>query len=365
MPTGYKLGLVAGAVVLVLVVGYVMWQEGGSEPVTPPAEESDETSLNVPAPPPQLSPTDPSMTRSTPGPAEMDVEGDRPMDEIGAEIDDEASELGARVREVLSAADETAGPDVGEPADESEPGPADTRPAPEPHKLTLPLPDSETPRLPIETELNIDVDIGESPGTSSPRPTPVPTPATTKLTEPSEPDVEDEVDAAPPEPAGPTMSSLFPEPAEEPTPSELATGRSSPATPAVPRQYTIQSGDNFSKLGERFYGSESAWVDIAQANPTVDPEALKVGQVIRLPRPQDVGRTFKLAPDEQTQVPPPSDGPPNVIVVEKGDTLSDISQRAYGTARHWRAIYEANRDKLKSPDIIRPGIVLEIPPKPE
>lgn len=48
--------------------------------------------------------------------------------------------------------------------------------------------------------------------------------------------------------------------------------------------------------------------------------------------------------------------------VASGDSLSKIAQREYGDASKWRTIYEANRDKIKNPDLIHPGQVLTIPP---
>ena len=47
--------------------------------------------------------------------------------------------------------------------------------------------------------------------------------------------------------------------------------------------------------------------------------------------------------------------------VQKGDTLSHIAQRHYGKASRWHAIFEANRDQIKDPDLIRPGQVLKLP----
>ncbi len=44
--------------------------------------------------------------------------------------------------------------------------------------------------------------------------------------------------------------------------------------------------------------------------------------------------------------------------VVSGDSLSKIGQR-YGV--EWKAIYEANRDKIKNPDLIQPGWKLKIP----
>ena len=47
--------------------------------------------------------------------------------------------------------------------------------------------------------------------------------------------------------------------------------------------------------------------------------------------------------------------------VEKGDSLSKIAKRVYGKASLWRAIYEANKDNIKDPDLIYPGQVLRLP----
>jgi nucleoid-associated protein YgaU len=47
--------------------------------------------------------------------------------------------------------------------------------------------------------------------------------------------------------------------------------------------------------------------------------------------------------------------------VQPGDTLSAIAHRFYGRASHWHAIFEANRDQLDDPDLIRPGQVLALP----
>jgi nucleoid-associated protein YgaU len=50
------------------------------------------------------------------------------------------------------------------------------------------------------------------------------------------------------------------------------------------------------------------------------------------------------------------------ITVQAGDSLSKIAKREYGDANKWRAIFEANRDKIKNPDLIHPGEVLTLPP---
>jgi nucleoid-associated protein YgaU len=50
-----------------------------------------------------------------------------------------------------------------------------------------------------------------------------------------------------------------------------------------------------------------------------------------------------------------------IYVVKKGDTLSAIAKQFYGKAGRWREIYEANRDVIENPNLIRPGWKLRIP----
>jgi nucleoid-associated protein YgaU len=47
--------------------------------------------------------------------------------------------------------------------------------------------------------------------------------------------------------------------------------------------------------------------------------------------------------------------------VKSGDSLSKIAKRMYGDANKWHLIYEANRDKIKNPDLIHPGQEFTIP----
>lgn len=47
--------------------------------------------------------------------------------------------------------------------------------------------------------------------------------------------------------------------------------------------------------------------------------------------------------------------------VKGGDSLSRIAKYIYGDASAFTKIFEANRDILKTPDVIHPGQVLKIP----
>jgi nucleoid-associated protein YgaU len=47
--------------------------------------------------------------------------------------------------------------------------------------------------------------------------------------------------------------------------------------------------------------------------------------------------------------------------VQPGDSLSKIAKKFYGNANDWKRIFEANRDRIKNPDLIQPGWTLKIP----
>lgn len=81
--------------------------------------------------------------------------------------------------------------------------------------------------------------------------------------------------------------------------------------------------------------------------------------------PQETGESYMPeTPTEETLQPEQAF---EKYTVQKGDTLQKISQKFFGTTKKWTKIYEANRDVLKTPDKVYPGMVLNIPvaAKPE
>jgi LysM repeat protein len=54
-------------------------------------------------------------------------------------------------------------------------------------------------------------------------------------------------------------------------------------------------------------------------------------------------------------------GAEETYVVKSGDNLSKIAKKYPGLS--WKDIYEANKDKIKNPDLIQPGWELKIPAK--
>ncbi len=60
--------------------------------------------------------------------------------------------------------------------------------------------------------------------------------------------------------------------------------------------------------------------------------------------------------------PTPASAPaPRTYTVVAGDSLSKIAKKFYGDGNKWKGIFDANRDQIKNPDLIRPGQVLKIP----
>lgn len=55
---------------------------------------------------------------------------------------------------------------------------------------------------------------------------------------------------------------------------------------------------------------------------------------------------------------------PTNYIVKKGDTLWSIAYNFYKNGRAWRAIQDANKDKLPTPDKLKAGMELTIPAPP-
>ena len=52
---------------------------------------------------------------------------------------------------------------------------------------------------------------------------------------------------------------------------------------------------------------------------------------------------------------------PRLWTVHEGDSLRRIAKRVYGDENLWKAIRDANADKVGAGDVIAPGIELTIP----
>ena len=147
---------------------------------------------------------------------------------------------------------------------------------------------------------------------------------------------------------------------------------------SIPETYTVEAGDTLGAIAQRFYGAARHYVAIAQHNDIDDPRRLRQGQRLRLPayeevvggntapaqRPANTGRAPSTTTTAAAAGQPPAGS--RTYTVQPNDRLWTIAERHYdGRGVNWRLIYEANRDQLDSPDALRPGMELIIPPQPE
>jgi nucleoid-associated protein YgaU len=68
----------------------------------------------------------------------------------------------------------------------------------------------------------------------------------------------------------------------------------------------------------------------------------------------------KTAPAQEKKAPAAAKKQ-QTYTVQKGDSLSKISQKVYGSTKYWKRIVDANKDKLGKSQTLKPGMVLSIP----
>ncbi len=143
---------------------------------------------------------------------------------------------------------------------------------------------------------------------------------------------------------------------EVPANDPLARKNHTPSTSVRTVPYTIKDDDSLWTIAEDWFGDASRWNLIAKANPLIDPDRLKLGQVIRLPATDSVRRPVKRSPKRPVGA--------NVYTVKSGDSLARIARIHYGDESKWSYIYEANRSTIgPDPARLKIGMSLRIPPR--
>jgi nucleoid-associated protein YgaU len=70
----------------------------------------------------------------------------------------------------------------------------------------------------------------------------------------------------------------------------------------------------------------------------------------------------KPRPSSNVPRPAPDTSPaPRDYTIKSGDSLSKIAKEFYGNAGDWQKIFQANKDKIKDPNMIYPGQKIIIP----
>lgn len=149
-----------------------------------------------------------------------------------------------------------------------------------------------------------------------------------------------------------------------PTPTATRPTTSAPAGSGE-STHTVASGETMSSIAKRYFGSENKWTLIAKANPSVDPSSMKVGAKLRIPAQGAVTvatGSGNGATPKAPAVTPGATASGGSHVIASGDTLSSLARKYYGSAKHWRKIYDANRTAIGSdPAALKVGQSLVIP----
>ncbi len=103
---------------------------------------------------------------------------------------------------------------------------------------------------------------------------------------------------------------------------------------------------------------------LAELDDTVEAEASEpVAEEGRALEPETEEPEVSEPKAEEGQAPEPETEEPEarIHVVEKGDSLWRIAEKFYGDGTRWNEIYQANKDRIKDPKVIRRGQKLRIP----
>lgn len=120
------------------------------------------------------------------------------------------------------------------------------------------------------------------------------------------------------------------------------------------KEHTVTKGETLWSIAEDSFGSGYNWVDIKSANK-LNTETIEVGQKLTIP---EVAAKKPTATKQTLTVTTQKTIAGSTYTVQKGDTLWNISVRAYGDGYKWVSIAKANH--LKNPNLIHSGNVLTL-----
>jgi len=132
-----------------------------------------------------------------------------------------------------------------------------------------------------------------------------------------------------------------------------------PAT--LPASHVVRDGDDLTGIANRLYGHPGAAEAIWSANRDrlADPNLLPIGLELRLP-PSWTPPATRTGQPTATAVIEPARRPAKVRVAP-GESLETLAVRYYGDRSVAGRLWEANRDQLRNPALIVPGMELRLP----
>ena len=130
--------------------------------------------------------------------------------------------------------------------------------------------------------------------------------------------------------------------------------------------YEVKEGDTLFSISEQVYNDGYLWPTIAAANKIERPETLEKGTKLQIPEKQEevaqaspTGEAQVSTDSATQQVPQGERITADTYTIKEGDTLWDISIRAYGDGYRWPELAQVNA--IQNPDLIYPGNTLKLP----
>jgi len=140
----------------------------------------------------------------------------------------------------------------------------------------------------------------------------------------------------------------------------LAAVSASPAA-AASSTYVVRDGDDLTGIATRIYGNPGAADVIWSVNRDrlADPSLLPIGMELRIPPAWSLPTARSAAAAGAPLIEPVRR--PGSVRVGPGETLETLAQRFYGDRTMATRLWEANRDRLRSPALVTAGMELRLP----
>ncbi len=140
---------------------------------------------------------------------------------------------------------------------------------------------------------------------------------------------------------------------------------------AALRTYKVQYNDSLRKIANKYYGDESKWLLIFNANQNKiqDRNSLRIGTELIIPEEKIVSQKSKGEIRTETTTPALSQvvemkGATSSVkkhTVQAGDTLYTLAVKYYKDGTRWNKIFDANKKNLKGKKSLKVGQELVIP----
>lgn len=137
------------------------------------------------------------------------------------------------------------------------------------------------------------------------------------------------------------------------------------------KMHKVQYSDSLRKIARKYYGDESKWLLIFNANQDKiqDRNSLRIGTELVIPAEKTTIQKTKA--EIKTEITTPTlsqvieveDAKPTVRkhIIQQGDSLYTLATKYYSDGSKWNKIFDANRKTLKDQKSLKIGQELVIP----